>query len=234
MQRRLLILGFSSVVLSCATGCTEALIDQSKKDQTKKYSETVSQILFSTDGKKLIFIGPEYHYIFDVQDDFEKLLKSPLHEIMEARFETFAKRGVAAVAVLKDQTLKGGFEIVVENASPAQYSELVALGFKRSTDRTLGYGDREIFMSKRIDLTGTRYKADGFKMPGNVTALNHPYQVDVLEWLSPSKAILLATPVTVAADGVLTVGAIAGGIVLVPLAVMFFAIGGIPVPVYGR
>jgi len=196
MNRRLFIFSSVAVLLSSTTGClvTHQLYDTINEPKYQNYTETVNQILFSADGKKLVFIGPEYHYIFDVPEHLEALLNSPLHKKMTAE--------IVAFSVNRDAKVTGRVYLNIEKPNDDEKSQVMALGFLDSHD---GHSLYCFF-----DLQGTRYSAKGFNMPASTMRLNQSYAVNVREQLpiGVKKALVLLTPLTVAADGAIVLLAI--------------------------
>lgn len=155
------------------------------------YAEKVDQILISADGKKVVFIGPEYHYIFDAPEHMAALLDSPLHKGLAARFSTFSVSSGGAVDGLINLTLEKPDEGGLELAR--------GYGFDDTSDAGTF---RDI-----VILTGKRYRAGTFNGASANKPLNTSYVVQVREKapMNAKKALALLTPVTIAADGVLTI-----------------------------
>jgi hypothetical protein len=192
MNRRTFLLACSIVALGGVAGCgglTDALFTKANAYDHRDYTETVDYILITTDGKKIIFIGPKYHYIFDAPAHFQEMMASPLHAKMTAQFHGFF--------VDYNANVRGS--ITLKIADPDQNDLALMKAYEFS-----GYQDTT------IQLQGTRYAADNFKMPSNLQALNRPYEVSVREELptQSNKPLVLLTPLTLAADGVLFLFAI--------------------------
>jgi hypothetical protein len=85
-----LIAGAALGLAGCAT--SEAPLPA----QPNRYSETISSVLVSEDGKRLAAIGSGHHYIFDAPDVLVKALRSPVHPQLTATFAAFHldQRGV--------------------------------------------------------------------------------------------------------------------------------------------
>jgi hypothetical protein len=61
--------------------------------EKKLYSEIISSILISVDGKNIVVLGKDFHYIFDAPSDLVKILSSPLHKKVEGNLYGFSVNG---------------------------------------------------------------------------------------------------------------------------------------------
>ncbi|UVE68874.1 hypothetical protein L2Y90_19105 [Burkholderia pyrrocinia] len=203
-RRRLLAAGIaaSSVALS---GCFTPKL---YKDDA--YSEHVSGFMITEDGKKLVVLGARYHYIFDLPAQLRPVLQSGYRKSLRTSFAGFHASG---------GSVTGHYRIVLpKNASEDDRQAAAADGFAAAPAGLVLEGD----------IDGKRYSTEGFAAQDKAAAqpFNRPYSVSIKE--SPSVVgmglRILATPITVAADGVLVLG----GIVLVPFAAIAIqASGGI-------
>lgn len=203
-RRRLLAAGIaaSSVALS---GCFTPKL---YKDDA--YSEEVSGFMITEDGKKLVVLGTRYHYIFDLPAQLRPVLQSGYRKSLRTTFAGFHASG---------GSVTGHYRIVLpKNASEDDRQAAAADGFAAAPAGLVLEGD----------IDGKRYSTEGFAAQDKAAAqpFNRPYSVSIKE--SPSVVgmglRILATPITVAADGVLVLG----GIVLVPFAAIAIqASGGI-------
>ncbi|QBY51765.1 hypothetical protein [Cupriavidus oxalaticus] len=196
------LLTLAALTLLGTGGCaTKALMDKATKTEYRRYEETVSQVLVTADGKRLAVLGPKYHYIFDVPEGLVQLLDSPLHRKMSARFDVFN--------VKANGDVEGPFALILEQASQEDRLAAKAFGFTDlSTTRAVRW----------FALQGSRYSAAKFSMPAGTRPLNQPYRVEVREALpnGAREALVVMTPLTVAADGALILLAIP----LIPLALV--------------
>jgi len=191
MNRRLFIFSSAAVLLGSTTGCvvTPALYNSINSPGYRNYTETVNQILFSADGKHLVFIGPKYHYIFDAPNHLMALLNSPLHKKMTAT--------VSGFDIGLDERVTGTINLDANNLDLGEEKQAWALGFPGTTNGHFHGG---------LSLQGIRYSAQGFNMPVRATQLNQSYTVKVREQVPATgarKALVLLTPLTVAMDGVI-------------------------------
>ena len=203
-RRRLLAAGMaaSSVALS---GCFTPKL---YKDDA--YSEHVSGFMITEDGKKLVVLGARYHYIFDLPAQLRPVLQSGYRKSLRTTFAGFHASG---------GSVTGHYRIVLpKNAAEDDRQAAAADGFAAAPAGLVLEGD----------IDGKRYSTEGFAAQDKAAAqpFNRPYSVSIKE--SPSVVgmglRILATPITVAADGVLVLG----GIVLVPFAAIAIqASGGI-------
>ncbi|RZT42101.1 hypothetical protein [Cupriavidus agavae] len=189
MQRRQ-FLPLLLVSLLGTSGCvTRGMYEADNYPDYELYTETVSQILMSQDGKKLVVVAPLYHYIFDAPPGLVDLLNSPLREKLSANFSVFT--------VTRENAVSGNVEVK-------------------------GTGAKQ----PALTLHGTRYRAGTKALPLQAEALNQTYAVTVREETpsAPLPLKILATPLTVAADGVIVLLAIP----LVPIFAVGIISGAIP------
>ncbi|NIF45047.1 hypothetical protein F3J14_30160 [Burkholderia sp. Tr-862] len=198
-RRRLLAAGMAAASLPLSGCFTPKLYKDSW------YYERVSAFMITEDGKKLVVLGRDYHYIFDLPASLRPVLQSGYRKSLHTAFTDFHGNGSGVT---------GHYRIVLpKDASADDQQAATADGFTAARAGLVLEGD----------IGGKRYSTDGFadkaKDKDNAAqAFNQPYNVYVRE--SPSVVgmglRILATPVTVAADGVLVLG----GIVLLPIAVI--------------
>ncbi|MBN3788244.1 hypothetical protein [Burkholderia sp. Ac-20353] len=203
-RRRLLTAGMVAGSLALSGCFTRDLYE--KKD--KKYIESVSAFMITEDGKKLVVLGDQYHYIFDLPEQLRPVLMSSYRKSLRSSFYSFHADG---------SSVTGHYRTALpQDASAADRQAAVADGFAETKNGVVLDGE----------ISGKRYTANGFAPMQNTAAqaFNERYQVFITEPLSAfDKGLrLLATPVTVAADGVLVLG----GIVLVPIAAIVIQANG--------
>ncbi|WP_321788125.1 hypothetical protein [Burkholderia pyrrocinia] len=193
-RRRLLAAGVAASSLALSGCFTPKLY----KDDA--YSENVSGFMITEDGKKLVVLGTRYHYIFDLPAQLRPVLLSGYRKSLRTTFAGFHASG---------GSVTGHYRIVLpKDASDDDRRAAAADGFTAEQAGLVLEGD----------IDGKRYSTEGFAEKGNgaTQPFNRPYSVYIRE--SPSVVgmglRILATPITVAADGVLVLG----GIVLVPFA----------------
>lgn len=158
------------------------------------YSENVSSILISSDSSQLVVMTFDYHYIFAADPTVIALLRSPIHRYALARFGTLhvSSNGEAQVNL--------GLMLNGRDLAPEDVLWAKQMGYLQNAKNE---------WSQSLTLKGTRYDASGIAA-GESVKLNRSYSVSVSAEDSPAaktrKAIL--TPITVAADGALAIGAI--------------------------
>jgi outer membrane lipoprotein-sorting protein len=193
MNRRKFVLAAvaAPLILSACATVTDSLNESIKENDYRTYKETVSSVLISADGKKLVFLGPEYHYIFDAPEHFAALMDSPLHAKMRAQFNQFDAG--------EDGSVTGNITIYLDAVLADEMDAATQLGFSKTYSGTQ--------TSRRIELNGKRYSAKGFDASKvDQKLLRNSYEVSVREKnpFNAAKALYVLTPITVAADGVMT------------------------------
>jgi len=175
--------------------------------QGSTYQETVRSFQVSTDGKKLVVLGEKYHYIFDLSPTLKTTLDSPFRSSLRASFGFFN--------VDADNKITGRYHLhLPRTATETEKQQALAAGFK-PVKRT-----GEHFVSEEI--SGTRYSAKYFKLPENSAQFAKTYSISVRQPEDASGTIgkILMTPVTLVADGALTVGAVALAAIVLPIAII--------------
>lgn len=185
--QRLIALLLCLAQLGCVT--SSWMEDQYSKDTIRSFTVT-------GDGSELVVLGDKYHYFFPSSSALLKLLTWEGRALLEANLNhTFSADG---------DKVKGALYLSARVASldAAQRAFLLRAGFREVETQGMLY--------ERVDLEGRRYSAVGVQVPDDV-AFARPYEVEIREVTPPGKyaAKLLATPVTVAADGALIVGGFA-------------------------
>lgn len=185
------------------TGCaTPQLWDSKPRFDT--YRERISSVLVSQDGKTLVILGSDYHYIFEAPPAIVRTLTRDYQRYVEAGFGTFS--------VDESQRITGPYALHIRDDAPdSAKSSAKRAGFSEDALGTL-----------RSDgvLTGTRYSAGNVRPEATARALNKEYYVNVraprpLNADLPRK--LLLTPVAVLADGVIVIGTVALMVVALPI-----------------
>lgn len=193
MNRRIFICALSAIAIGSLSGCvTHSLYENIDRPEYRTYAETVNQILISADGKNLVFIGPDYHYIFDAPEHFAQVLDSPLHKDLTATFDSFS--------VSTDGAVNGVVRLELANLDEKDTILASQYGFRTAGKK----------MWRHLKMSGKRYQAGSSLEAIEEKRLNTPYVVDVRETLPPGgkRALALLTPVTVAADGALMIVAL--------------------------
>jgi hypothetical protein len=156
--------------------------------KARSYTETISSVLVSEDGRRIAAIGSNHHYIFDAPDVLVKALRSPVHPQLTATFAAFHldPRG----------TVTGDWLLVLSpDATPAQQEAAQAVGLARGVDGVWTASGR---------LKGQRFTGWTYKLRGPQDRLNKSYEVQISTEASAADVAVddAATPIRVAADGV--------------------------------
>ncbi|MFI3218923.1 MAG: hypothetical protein QX189_07360 [Methylococcales bacterium] len=210
--RRLFILSGAVGITALLTGCEVGRVTKSLfKDVSHSYAEAVSSVLISEDRKTIVFIGKNYHYIFDAPSILVKTLTANFHKNVSALHGGFH--------VDNEGIVKGGLTLSLNIKAPEQ-DKLSALemGYTKRIVPNVGY-----FCEYEVNLTGVRYKSNGIEPTLVSQKLNKTYVFNVIaEQSSGEKAAKASlTPITVAIDGVLLIAKIPLMIPLIPLMLIF-------------
>ena len=190
MGRRHFIIVSLGILVTTLSGCmTNALVDYASSRNIVKYEESVNQIYISENGKKLVFIGPKHHYIFDAPEVLTSPLLKRLHVAHFWDFEVNAQ-GQA----------RGGVVLYITEPTPEEMQEAIALGFQKAGTPPFSLHDENFGYLLDIKLNGIRYSTDGFKMPTSTVQLKATYKVTVREDTGGNQAARLLTPLTVVGD----------------------------------
>jgi hypothetical protein len=162
--------------------CTAAMYS----DNRDYYNETVSSVLITKDNSKLVVVGDNYHYLFDNTNVLASIVKSPIHGKMEAEFSKFI--------VEDDNRVMGDLKIKINRFTEQECVDALRLGFVKIPEGLV----------INLTLRGTRYRPGDIVLADNYQ-LNDEYTVLVSAPEGGAKKALkiAATPITVAADGVL-------------------------------
>ena len=169
------------------TGCmTHELRTMARSDSS--YTEEVTSILMSEDGENIVFIGNDYHYVFDAPVELSNSLRSSFRKSLFAKFKEFRvdthNQVVGKVTIVLD-----------ESASQDDKNEAIKIG----------YEERPISPTLELSILGKRYSSGNVTIDRSGYKLNYTYQVKVLEERGSLEkaALTAATPITVLADGAL-------------------------------
>ncbi|HDR9585468.1 hypothetical protein [Burkholderia stabilis] len=188
MKRRTLLTAGAIATAAGLTGCTAMLFEDGH------YKETVDRFLVSEDGKKFVVLGKKYHYIFDMPEHLGAVLASSYRKSIKASLYDFVAQG---------DKISGKFELELHRSDMADddWDRALADGFTSD-------GRNDLKMKGALD--GTRYLADGFAQGKTWSSFAHSYTIQVTDRITTAgKAVrVLATPVTLAADGVMMIGAV--------------------------
>ena len=188
----------SKLCLSIVFICTILSSCTTKVWRDKSYTETFQNFLVSNDGSQLVIVGNKFHYIFPVEEELKSILFSDQREGIHPKFSSYK--------LYNNNGIKGKYKFLysMKNKPAEDIVWLKKNGFKYLNNPNHKY---DVYIYEGL-LDGTRYAAK--ESIGDEHKLSNLYSVSVVESASSSKNIgkILATPVTVAADGALTIGTI--------------------------
>jgi hypothetical protein len=186
--RRLVIASYVVGLSGLLGGCvTRALFGD------KKYNESVSAVLISQDGKHLVVVTPEYHYIFDAPSVILLTVNSPLHRFISADLYGFRVQNTGQIT--------GRFMLDVNKDAPDEtQNEAIGIGYKR-------YGTRINYVGH---IRGMRYRASNIQSGLSSKKLNQTYNIEISEEQSQGEKALKVplSPITVAVDGAYLIGVV--------------------------
>lgn len=197
MKKKLILLvTLSFLILSGGcTNFTSELYRDGSLSKVKTYTEEISTFLITQDGKQLIVVGKEHHYIFEANDTLKFILTWPEKKRVKAEFGN-------GFSINPDQIVTGSYTLTVDaerNLTQEAGDLLISKGFQyNTTKKTLSYTDK---------LQGKRYLADKFKLP-SAMQLNQKYTIPMYESYLPATNVvkrILLTPLAVVGDGVSSV-----------------------------
>jgi hypothetical protein len=199
-MKKLLFLSVTLFFVLFISGCVTSALYKDSAEAHRDFVEEVSSFLITADGKQLIVVGKQHHYIFAANDETLKfILTWPEKKRVKAGFENFVINSNQAVSGMYTLTVDATQDLTAESNQL-----LVSKGFvNNTTQKTLTYHGA---------LHGTRYLADKFVLPATMQ-LNQKYTITMREDYAYSSASsvlgrLLLTPLAIAADGLLLIGGI--------------------------
>ena len=207
MKRRRFILAAAAAPLLAAgcTATTDSLKETIHENDYRTYTENVDSVLISADGSKLVFLGAKYHYVFAAPAHLTALLDSPLHEKVKASMSQFN--------VDEDGNVSGNIVVALDGGTADERHQAAQMGFE------LRGGT---FSYQKNALSGKRYAAQGFdasQVDKKYLSKTYPVTVREKNAFNGKKALYVLTPITVAADGVLTILAIP----LIPVVILLLS-----------
>ncbi|MBZ5790473.1 5-formyltetrahydrofolate cyclo-ligase [Burkholderia contaminans] len=201
MKRRTFLALPAVAAYGMLAGCTDfgPVTNHVMKDP--EYRETLSAFLISEDGKKLVVLGKQYHYIFDVPPALAVNLTAPYRPKLYTDFDDFETHG---------DKISGRYILQLSREDAPAGSEL------RERALADGFKDERYRLTESGTISGKRYRPNDVTPASVPQAFNHEYDVKVIERPSVlGKGVKLAlSPITMAADGAL--GLL--GVALAPIA----------------
>ncbi|WP_175969984.1 5-formyltetrahydrofolate cyclo-ligase [Burkholderia sp. BCC0322] len=189
----------SGLLAGCSNADLGPITNRMMKDP--EYRETLSAFLISADGKSLVVIGKQYHYIFDVPPALAVNLTAPYRPKLYTDFDDFETHG---------DKITGRYVLQLSRDDAPSGSEL------RERALADGFKDQGYTLTESGTISGKRYQPNDVTPSSIPQAFNHAYDVKVIERPSVlgKGAKLALSPITMAADGAL--GLL--GIALAPIA----------------
>ncbi len=196
-MNKLLILFCALCFLIFGGACFTPELYKHPAEDSRTFVEEINSFLITQDGKNLIVVGQQHHYIFTPSDTLKFILTAPEKKYVKASFNTFS--------ISSDQSVYGSYTLTVDakQGLPAETGKLlIAKGFTNNpTQKNLTYHG---------SVQGTRYLADKFQLPATLQ-LNQKYTINMRESYTSASATMeriLLTPLAIAADGLLILGGI--------------------------
>jgi hypothetical protein len=155
----------------------------------RHYTETISSVLVSQDGKHLVAVGRNHYYAFEMPELLARSLQSPQHTQLEAEFTPFHVDEKADIS--GEVTLR-----MPDDASPQAQEAAAAMGLQRQPDGS---------WQATTTLKGHRYASWTYRRPDEKREkLARSYVIEVTsdEHLDDRAADAAVTPIRTAADGV--------------------------------
>jgi hypothetical protein len=193
MPKKVIFLFFGIAALFALTAC-----EHTKKLWEDSYLEKVKNFLISQDGKYVVFLGKNYHYVFsDDSGILKEILELDKDKIIEfddekSEIKLDDSNNLEATIFLKTFDLE---------LLPQESVLLKKLGFKTSLD--------DDFMSLIINLRGKLYKSENDSNFYN-SALEETYDLKIIRHASSARDLkkISLTPITLIEDSVLLIGEI--------------------------
>jgi hypothetical protein len=156
---------------------------------TKYYNEQFSSLMVASDRSKVVVLGQQYHYVFDMPSMLDKSLSAGFRKQLSG-------------AVIRDFTISQGgktlgyFRLQLSKAATeADINEARALGYQTT---------KEGLIYSTLLVSGTRYKATplGEDAP---TLLNETYHVRIADSQGAGDQMKVLSPIIVLGGGVLAI-----------------------------
>mgnify|MGYP003704415217 CR=1 FL=1 len=202
-QRRSLLIALAVAAASTLGGGLAGCASKAQVAEVT-YTENVSTLLLSADGKELVVLGEKYHYVFPAPQEIVRLEASPLKTSVVAIIDPFT--------VQPDGSLGGSYTLEFKPAdAAAPEAALAELGFVKEADgRWLFHGA----------LSGKRYLiGNTLKQWRSQEKLQRTYTVTVrdLQSAHDRAADKLMSPVALASDGVFLIYFVLLAPILIPV-----------------
>jgi hypothetical protein len=155
---------FLQLAALASTGLFWGCANTKRLFEPKRYTEKISSILISADGKKIVAMGPEYHYIFDAPPEVVQTIKSGFHKAIQGSLSSFK--------VDAEGSISGSFFLRLNNsATESEKQEAFGIGYRQIKTN--------FPFEIRGTLNGIRYSAGGQNFNSRSEQLNRTYSVDI-------------------------------------------------------
>lgn len=180
---------FSLFLMSC-TSTTESMWKNSY------YKEKIGNFLISEDGMTLAIIGEKYHYIISLDKDIKNILISTERKFLKPSFYSFK--------VDKENNVSGSYTLYYSSKNNNDEKWLKNNEFKNKASRN----NKKHTYTFSGTVNGKRYSTN--KDINKIFNFNKSYYLNIEESSSLFGDVgkILATPITVAVDGVKAVSGI--------------------------
>ncbi|WP_249193953.1 MULTISPECIES: 5-formyltetrahydrofolate cyclo-ligase [Burkholderia cepacia complex] len=207
MKRRTFLALPAVAASGMLASCTDFGPVTNRMMKDPEYRETLSAFLISADGKKLVVIGKQYHYIFDLPPALAVNLTAPYRSRLYTDFDEFETHG---------DTISGRYVLRLSREDAPPGSEL------RERALADGFKDQRHQLTESGTISGKRYQPNDVTPSSFPQAFNHEYDVEVIERPSVlgKGAKIALSPITMAADG--AIGLL--GVALLPFALTAFVV----------
>lgn len=171
------------------------------------YQESIENFLISEDNKQLVILGEKYDYIFEIDEKLKEILTSKYKKNIIPVFDTFRldefNNIVGEYALFYEVKKYYDFKTKKEVQKKEQW--LKKHDFDIS-DRQF-YFEKLVYKRKSV-LKGKRYLSN--KAIKSTNKFNNKYYINIDEGKFENNAAirLTMTPITIAADGILTISTI--------------------------
>ena len=166
------------------TGCATA--DLWRKQNSY---DNISSFYVSSDLKKLIIVGDEYHYLFDAPESLTQSLTSPIHDLLKAE--------IPSVHLRDNGEVYADYKLFLDKEDGKKFIEKA---------KQLNYKDNNKgSLVLQGSLEGKRYTPTEQFKSANIQSLNRTYQIELIRDYNAGELAgnLALSPITIANDGVL-------------------------------
>ncbi len=191
-----------TVILS--SSCTT--VNLWKKDNKRYYSEEIKNFLISQDGKKIIFIGKEYHYVIEDESNLIKKLLAwnGRMKLTIGSASDFHLGRFNSIKVRLGISTKDDYDLIDNKLSSLTKEEMDFLKEFGFSEIKLENGE---MLTKTIELHGQRYLPKlGVNYDLKTSSLSQVYKIRVYyDTIADDMTKAALTPITITADGIMII-----------------------------